>query len=171
MSLKPAKPELLYSQRLSSRVTLGATSSVSPRGYVPSSTPQQSNYNTITSTMNGYTGSGMTSLGVPASPNFLNGSTANSPICNYACKSPFGSLIHNASIQCKLRPLLPESPPFFSFSPVNMISAVKAEERFCTRGETSELPSTYLYQHQCKQSSSHDRPHCGHQCRMLPCDH
>ncbi|KAM7389293.1 hypothetical protein PAMP_023279 [Pampus punctatissimus] len=53
------------------------SNSVSPRGYVPSSTPQQSNYNTITSTMNGY-GAGMTNLGVPGSPSFLNGSTANS---------------------------------------------------------------------------------------------
>ncbi|XP_070769804.1 transcription factor COE3-like isoform X9 [Enoplosus armatus] len=52
------------------------SNSVSPRGYVPSSTPQQSNYNTITSTMNGY-GAGMTNLGVPGSPSFLNGS-ANS---------------------------------------------------------------------------------------------
>ncbi|XP_041087909.1 transcription factor COE3-like isoform X7 [Polyodon spathula] len=58
------------------------SNSVSPRGYAPSSTSQQSNYNTITSTMNGY-GNGMTSLGVPGSPSFLNGSTANSP---YAIK-------------------------------------------------------------------------------------
>ncbi|KAJ4919315.1 hypothetical protein JOQ06_005198, partial [Pogonophryne albipinna] len=50
------------------------SNSVSPRGYVPSSTPQQSNYNTITSSMNGY-GAGMTNLGVPGSPSFLNGST------------------------------------------------------------------------------------------------
>ncbi|MCJ8739652.1 hypothetical protein PDJAM_G00049750 [Pangasius djambal] len=59
------------------------SNSVSPRGYVPSSTPQQSNYNTITSTMNGYGATGMTNLGVPGSPSFLNGSTANSP---YAIK-------------------------------------------------------------------------------------
>ncbi|XP_063046543.1 transcription factor COE3-like isoform X3 [Engraulis encrasicolus] len=58
------------------------SNSVSPRGYVPSSTPQQSNYNTITSSMNGY-GAGMTNLGVPGSPSFLNGSTGNSP---YALK-------------------------------------------------------------------------------------
>ncbi|KAA0709636.1 Transcription factor COE3 [Triplophysa tibetana] len=57
------------------------SNSVSPRGYVPSSTPQQSNYNTITSTMNGY-GAGMTNLGVPGSPSFLNGSAANSPYAN-----------------------------------------------------------------------------------------
>ncbi|XP_037531112.1 transcription factor COE3 [Nematolebias whitei] len=54
------------------------SNSVSPRGYVPSSTPQQSNYNTITSTMNGYGAAGMTNLGVPGSPSFLNGSAANS---------------------------------------------------------------------------------------------
>ncbi|XP_039607824.1 transcription factor COE3-like isoform X9 [Erpetoichthys calabaricus] len=59
------------------------SNSVSPRGYAPSSTPQQSNYNTITSTMNGYGSTGMTNLGVPGSPSFLNGSTANSP---YAIK-------------------------------------------------------------------------------------
>ncbi|XP_018581909.1 transcription factor COE3a isoform X12 [Scleropages formosus] len=55
------------------------TSSVSPRGYVPSSTPQQSNYNTVSNSMNGYGNSGMPNLGVPSSPGFLNGSTANSP--------------------------------------------------------------------------------------------
>ncbi|XP_069779598.1 transcription factor COE3-like [Narcine bancroftii] len=57
------------------------TNSVSPRGYVTSSTPQQSNYNT--SSMNGYGNTGMTNLGIPGSPSFLNGSTANSP---YAIK-------------------------------------------------------------------------------------
>ncbi|XP_012989568.1 transcription factor COE3a isoform X7 [Esox lucius] len=54
------------------------TSSVSPRGYVPSSTPQQSNYNTVSNSMNGY-GNAMSNLGVPSSPGFLNGSSANSP--------------------------------------------------------------------------------------------
>ncbi|XP_039767573.1 transcription factor COE3 isoform X4 [Ornithorhynchus anatinus] len=55
------------------------TSSVSPRGYAPSSTPQQSNYNTVSNSMNGYGNAGMSNLGVPGSPGFLNGSSANSP--------------------------------------------------------------------------------------------
>ncbi|XP_032808156.1 transcription factor COE3 isoform X17 [Petromyzon marinus] len=55
------------------------TSSVSPRGYVPSSTPQQSNYNTVSNSMNGYGNAGMGNLGVPGSPGFLNGSSASSP--------------------------------------------------------------------------------------------
>ncbi|XP_036403298.1 transcription factor COE3-like isoform X16 [Megalops cyprinoides] len=55
------------------------TSSVSPRGYIPSSTPQQSNYNTVSNSMNGYGNAGMPNLGVPSSPGFLNGSSANSP--------------------------------------------------------------------------------------------
>ncbi|XP_051958793.1 transcription factor COE3 isoform X9 [Xyrauchen texanus] len=55
------------------------TSSVSPRGYVPSSTPQQSNYNSVSNSMNGYGNAGMPNLGVPSSPGFLNGSSANSP--------------------------------------------------------------------------------------------
>lgn len=55
-----------------------SSSSVSPHGYVPSSTPQQSSYTSVTSTMNGYTNNGgMTNLG--GSPTFLNGSAANSP--------------------------------------------------------------------------------------------
>ncbi|XP_072353795.1 transcription factor COE3-like isoform X4 [Scyliorhinus torazame] len=53
------------------------TNSVSPRGYVTSSNPQQSSYNT--GSMNGYGNAGMTNLGIPGSPSFLNGSTANSP--------------------------------------------------------------------------------------------
>ncbi|XP_063750071.1 transcription factor COE3a isoform X2 [Eleginops maclovinus] len=56
------------------------TSSVSPRGYVPSSTPQQSNYgNTVSNSMNGYGNTGMPNLGVATSPGFLNGSSNNSP--------------------------------------------------------------------------------------------
>uniref|UniRef100_A0A672MRS9 Transcription factor COE1 n=1 Tax=Sinocyclocheilus grahami TaxID=75366 RepID=A0A672MRS9_SINGR len=53
------------------------TSSVSPHGYVPSTTPQQSSYSTVSNSMNGYGNTGMTTLG--GSPNFLNGSAANSP--------------------------------------------------------------------------------------------
>ncbi|XP_030234939.1 transcription factor COE3 isoform X3 [Gadus morhua] len=54
------------------------TSSVSPRGYISSTTPQQSSYNTVSNSMNGYGNAGM-NLGVPSSPGFLNGSSANSP--------------------------------------------------------------------------------------------
>ncbi|XP_016130437.1 transcription factor COE1-like isoform X4 [Sinocyclocheilus grahami] len=53
------------------------TSSVSPHGYVPSSTPQQSSYSTVSSSMNGYGNNGMTNLA--GSPSFLNGSATNSP--------------------------------------------------------------------------------------------
>ncbi|XP_064790299.1 transcription factor COE3 isoform X7 [Oncorhynchus masou masou] len=55
------------------------TSSASPRGYITSSTPQQSSYNSVSNSMNGYGNSGMSNLGVPSSPGFLNGSSANSP--------------------------------------------------------------------------------------------
>ncbi|TRY91092.1 hypothetical protein DNTS_020393, partial [Danionella cerebrum] len=53
-------------------------SSQQEQGYSRSSTPQQSNYNSIASSMNGY-GATMTNLGVPGSPSFLNGTTAASP--------------------------------------------------------------------------------------------
>uniref|UniRef100_A0A8C3APK7 EBF transcription factor 3a n=1 Tax=Cyclopterus lumpus TaxID=8103 RepID=A0A8C3APK7_CYCLU len=69
------------------------TSSVSPRGYISSSTPQQSGYNSVSNSMNGYGNAGM-NLGVPSSPGFLNGSSANSPygsedIHFFTCISPY----------------------------------------------------------------------------------
>uniref|UniRef100_A0AAR2JTV2 IPT/TIG domain-containing protein n=1 Tax=Pygocentrus nattereri TaxID=42514 RepID=A0AAR2JTV2_PYGNA len=109
------------------------SNSVSPRGYVPSSTPQQSNYNTITSTMNGYGAAGMTNLGVPGSPSFLNGSTPPPgasptpprPVC-------FSSII----------PSVPLSAGSSSFSPLHMISAVKQKSAFApvVRPQTSPVP-------------------------------
>nr|XP_028600184.1 transcription factor COE1-like isoform X2 [Podarcis muralis] len=110
------------------------TSSVSPRGYVPSSTPQQSNYNTITSSMNGYAGTAMTSLGVPGSPSFLNGSTANSPYAIMPSSPPLGA----SSIASSSTP-----GGVFSFSPVNMISAVKQKSAFApvVRPQASPPPA------------------------------
>ncbi|XP_070774067.1 transcription factor COE1 isoform X9 [Enoplosus armatus] len=72
-----------------------SSSSVSPHGYVPSSTPQQTGYTSVTSTMNGYANNtGMTNLG--GSPTFLNGSAANSP---YAIKqkSAFAPVVRPSS--------------------------------------------------------------------------
>ncbi|KAM8938603.1 transcription factor COE1-like isoform 1-T1 [Pelodytes ibericus] len=117
------------------------SSSVSPRGYVPSSTPQQSNYNTITSSMNGYGGAGMTSLGVPGSPSFLNGSTANSP---YASKfMPSSPPLGVSSITLPSSANSVTSAGVFSFSPVNMISAVKQKSAFApvVRPQTSPPPT------------------------------
>uniref|UniRef100_A0AAX7VGN9 IPT/TIG domain-containing protein n=1 Tax=Astatotilapia calliptera TaxID=8154 RepID=A0AAX7VGN9_ASTCA len=116
------------------------SNSVSPRGYVPSSTPQQSNYNTITSTMNGY-GAGMTNLGVPGSPSFLNGSTANSA---YASETPSPhlptppSLVFLTSSSSSSTPIGP-----YSFSPVHMVSAVKQKSAFApvVRPQTSPPPT------------------------------
>lgn len=61
------------------------TSSISPRGYSSSSTPQQSNYSTSSNSMNGYSNVPMANLGVPGSPGFLNGSPTGSP---YGSKFP-----------------------------------------------------------------------------------
>ncbi|XP_041435275.1 transcription factor COE3 isoform X1 [Xenopus laevis] len=102
------------------------TNSVSPRGYVPSSTPQHSNYNTITSTMNGYGGTAMTSLGVPGSPSFLNVSTANSPYAIMPASPPLG--VSSITLPSSANSATPAG--VFSFSPVNMISAVKQKSAF-----------------------------------------
>uniref|UniRef100_A0A452TWW7 Transcription factor COE1 n=1 Tax=Ursus maritimus TaxID=29073 RepID=A0A452TWW7_URSMA len=95
------------------------TSSVSPRGYVPSSTPQQSNYNTVSTSMNGYGSGAMANLGVPGSPGFLNGSSAN---------SPYG-IVPSSPTMAASSVTLPSNcsgtHSIFSFSPANVISAVK----------------------------------------------
>ncbi|XP_059681492.1 transcription factor COE1 isoform X10 [Numenius arquata] len=67
------------------------SSSVSPHGYVPSTTPQQTNYNSVTTSMNGYGNAGMSNLG--GSPTFLNGSAANSPYATVKQKSAFAPVV------------------------------------------------------------------------------
>ncbi|KAM8808530.1 transcription factor COE4 [Eudromia elegans] len=100
-----------------------ATSSASPRGYVPSSTPQQSGYGGSAG-IGAYGGSGMAALGVPGSPSFLNGSTANSPYTIMPSSPPL------AASSVSLPP--GSSPPAggFPFSPVHVLSAVKQKSAF-----------------------------------------
>uniref|UniRef100_A0A3P8Q4V5 IPT/TIG domain-containing protein n=1 Tax=Astatotilapia calliptera TaxID=8154 RepID=A0A3P8Q4V5_ASTCA len=102
------------------------TSSVSPRGYISSSTPQQSSYNTVSNSMNGYGNAGM-NLGVPSSPGFLNGS---SPYLN--CPLP---LEHYSQHVLTLT-----LPPFLSFP---IVSTVKQKSAFApvVRPQASPPPS------------------------------
>uniref|UniRef100_UPI00398F7A37 transcription factor COE3-like isoform X1 n=2 Tax=Pristiophorus japonicus TaxID=55135 RepID=UPI00398F7A37 len=111
------------------------TNSVSPRGYVTSSTPQQSNYNT--GSMNGYGNAGMTNLGIPGSPSFLNGSTANSPYAIVPSSPPMTASSITLSSNGNT------TPGIFSFSPVNMISAVKQKSAFApvVRPQASPPPT------------------------------
>ncbi|KAM8973199.1 transcription factor COE1 isoform 14-T14 [Pelodytes ibericus] len=67
------------------------TSSVSPHSYVPSTTPQQTNYSSVTTTMNGYGNTAMSNLA--GSPSFLNGSAANSPYATVKQKSAFAPVV------------------------------------------------------------------------------
>ncbi|NWR87661.1 COE2 factor, partial [Furnarius figulus] len=64
------------------------TSSISPRGYSSSSTPQQSNYSTSSNSMNSYSNVPMANLGVPGSPGFINGSPTGSPYGFSSWKTP-----------------------------------------------------------------------------------
>ncbi|XP_067852642.1 transcription factor COE1-A isoform X2 [Heptranchias perlo] len=108
-------------------------SSVSPHGYVPSSTPQQTNYNSVTTSMNGYGNAGMSNLG--GSPGFLNGSAANSP---YAMpSSPTMASSTSLPSNCS------STSGIFSFSPANMVSAVKQKSAFApvVRPQTSPPPT------------------------------
>ncbi|KAM5170063.1 transcription factor COE2 isoform 1-T1 [Mantella aurantiaca] len=67
------------------------TSSISPRGYSTSSTPQQSNYSTPSNSMNGYSNVPMSNLGVPGSPGFINGSPTTSPYGIMPSSPPVGT--------------------------------------------------------------------------------
>ncbi|TRY64535.1 hypothetical protein DNTS_022656 [Danionella cerebrum] len=108
------------------------TGSVSPHGYVPSSTPQQSSYNTESSSINGYGNSGMTNL--TGSPSFLNGSAANSP---YAIVPSSPTMASSIPSNCS------SSSGIFSFSPANMVSAVKQKSAFApvVRPQSSPPPT------------------------------
>uniref|UniRef100_A0A667YNU0 EBF transcription factor 1 n=1 Tax=Myripristis murdjan TaxID=586833 RepID=A0A667YNU0_9TELE len=111
-------------------------SSASPHGYVSSSTPQQTSYTSVTSTMNGYTNNaGMTNLG--GSPTFLNGSAANSP---YAIVPSSPTMASSTSLPSNCS----SSTGVFSFSPANMVSAaVKQKSAFApvVRPSSSPPPS------------------------------
>ncbi|KAK1803959.1 hypothetical protein P4O66_003896 [Electrophorus voltai] len=110
------------------------TSSVSPHGYVPSSTPQQSSYSTVSTSMNGYGSTGITTLG--GSPNFLNGSAANSP---YAIVPSSPTMASSTSLPSNCS----SSSGIFSFSPANMVSAVKQKSAFApvVRPQASPPPT------------------------------
>ncbi|XP_050948930.1 transcription factor COE1-A isoform X4 [Labeo rohita] len=110
------------------------TSSVSPHGYVPSSTPQQSSYSTVSTSMNGYGNSGMTNL--TGSPSFLNGSAANSP---YAIVPSSPTMASSTSLPSNCS----SSSGIFSFSPANMVSAVKQKSAFApvVRPQSSPPPT------------------------------
>ncbi|KAA0720413.1 Transcription factor COE1 [Triplophysa tibetana] len=110
------------------------TSSVSPHGYVPSSTPQQSTYNTVSSNMNGYGNSAMTNL--TGSPSFLNGSAGNSP---YAIVPSSPTMASSTSLPSNCS----SSSGIFSFSPANMVSAVKQKSAFApvVRPQSSPPPT------------------------------
>ncbi|XP_048093773.1 transcription factor COE1-A isoform X6 [Alosa alosa] len=110
------------------------TSSVSPHGYVPSSTPQQTSYSSVSTSMNGYGNSGMSNLG--SSPSFLNGSAANSP---YAIVPSSPTMASSTSLASNCS----SSSGIFSFSPANMVSAVKQKSAFApvVRPQTSPPPT------------------------------
>ncbi|XP_016374118.1 transcription factor COE1 isoform X2 [Sinocyclocheilus rhinocerous] len=110
------------------------TSSVSPHGYVPSPTPQQSSYSTVSTSMNGYGNSGMTNL--TGSPSFLNGSAANSP---YAIVPSSPTMVSSTNLPSNCS----SSSGIFSFSPANMVSAVKQKSAFApvVRPQSSPPPT------------------------------
>ncbi|XP_051956107.1 transcription factor COE1-A-like isoform X3 [Xyrauchen texanus] len=110
------------------------TSSVSPHGYVPSSTPQQNSYSTVSTSMNGYGNSTMTNL--TGSPSFLNGSAANSP---YAIVPSSPTMASSTSLPSNCS----SSSGIFSFSPANMVSAVKQKSAFApvVRPQSSPPPT------------------------------
>ncbi|XP_062492595.1 transcription factor COE4-like isoform X1 [Pezoporus occidentalis] len=114
--------------------------SASPRGYVPSSTPQHGGYGGGTG-ITGYGGGGgtMAALGVPGSPSFLNGSTANSPYAIMPASPPLGA----SSITVPSGTSASTPSGVFSFSPVNMISAVKQKSAFApvVRPQSSPPPA------------------------------
>ncbi|KAM9057127.1 transcription factor COE4 isoform 1-T1 [Megaptera novaeangliae] len=99
--------------------------SASPRGFAPSPGSQQSGYGGgLGAGLGGYGAPGVAGLGVPASPSFLNGSTATSPFAIMPSSPPL------AAASSMSLPAAAPTTSVFSFSPVNMISAVKQRSAF-----------------------------------------
>ncbi|XP_071609157.1 transcription factor COE4-like isoform X2 [Heliangelus exortis] len=116
-----------------------STGSVSPRGYGgPGSTPQPGGYGGA-SGIGGYGGGTMAGLGVPGSPSFLNGSTATSPYAIVPASPPLAA----SSVTLPVGTNVPTPGAGFSFSPVNMISAVKQKSAFApvVRPQSSPSPA------------------------------
>ncbi|XP_077907652.1 transcription factor COE4 isoform X5 [Ictidomys tridecemlineatus] len=100
-------------------------SSASPRGFAPSPGSQQSSYGSgLGAGLSGYGAPGVAGLGVPGSPSFLNGSTATSPFAIMPSSPPL------AAASSMSLPAAAPTTSVFSFSPVNMISAVKQRSAF-----------------------------------------
>ncbi|KAG8513395.1 Transcription factor COE4, partial [Galemys pyrenaicus] len=100
-------------------------SSASPRGFAPSPGSQQSSYGSgLGAGLGGYGAPGVAGLGVPGSPSFLNGSTATSPFAIMPSSPPL------AAASSMSLPAAAPTTSVFSFSPVNMISAVKQRSAF-----------------------------------------
>ncbi|XP_045151469.1 transcription factor COE4 [Echinops telfairi] len=100
-------------------------SSASPHGFAPSPSSQQSGYGGgLGAGLGGYGAPGVAGLGVPGSPSFLNGSTATSPFAIMPSSPPL------AAASSMSLPAAAPTASVFSFSPVNMISAVKQRSAF-----------------------------------------
>ncbi|XP_021081994.2 transcription factor COE4 isoform X1 [Mesocricetus auratus] len=98
--------------------------SASPR-FAPSPGSQQSSYGSgLGAGLGSYGAPGVTGLGVPGSPSFLNGSTATSPFAIMPSSPPL------AAASSMSLPAAAPTTSVFSFSPVNMISAVKQRSAF-----------------------------------------
>ncbi|KAJ8281523.1 hypothetical protein COCON_G00040420 [Conger conger] len=93
-----------------------STGSVSPHGYVPSTTPQQNSYSSAPSSMNGYGGGHVHAGGVAQLPQRLRRKLA----LRHPTMASSTSLPSNCS----------SSSGIFSFSPANMVSAVKQKSAF-----------------------------------------
>ncbi|XP_072915737.1 transcription factor COE2 isoform X5 [Hemitrygon akajei] len=106
------------------------SSSISPRGYAPTHSPQQSNYSTVGGNINGYSNVPMSNLGVPSSPGFLNSSPASSP---YGIMPPSPTVASAVPLPCSTSAMLPFSSSVFP--------AVKQKSAFAPVIRPQESPS------------------------------
>ncbi|XP_069774132.1 transcription factor COE2 isoform X5 [Narcine bancroftii] len=105
-------------------------SSISPRGYAPTHSPQQTNYSTVGGNINGYSNVPMSNLGVPTSPGFLNSSPASSP---YGIMPPSPTVASAVPLSCGTSAILPFSSSVFP--------AVKQKSAFAPVIRPQDSPS------------------------------
>ncbi|XP_070540195.1 transcription factor COE1-like isoform X4 [Ptychodera flava] len=110
------------------------SNSMSPRGYSSGvSTPHSSNGSYPTGSVNGYGNGSLSNMAVPSSPSFLNGS---SMVPSSQTMPPNPSSLHTTTSSHS------GTPGICSFSPANMISAVKQKSAFApvVRPQSSPPP-------------------------------
>ncbi|XP_042200410.1 transcription factor COE2 [Callorhinchus milii] len=115
------------------------STSLSPRGYGATHSPQQGGYSGVGGNLSGYSNVGMSNLGVPGSPGYLNTSPASSPYAIMPSSPTVASAVPVSSSPCSVLPFssaaFPSVKQRSAFAPV--IRPQRTPSPTCPGGNSS----------------------------------